>query len=188
MGVRAHYLTGCASGGGIGYIHSHRGSAAEEPSPDRWPAQGRMLVQLNLLAILIALATVSTKPAEAADSAPAEPQRSLTWHLADHVTGSYTARNSLVHAGALGATWLLVESGIDADIQRWAARQSETFSLAFSAPALIGGFAATNLLKAVTGRLPPTPRRPATSTGAAGASASGFCGAASSTAGRRGMR
>ena len=193
MGVWVHYLTGCASGGGTAYTRIHTATRRQGAQPGRWPAQGRMLVQPSLLAILIALAAASSQPATAGDSSPSGTQRTLTWHLSTHLTETYAARNSLAHAGALGATWLLVESGLDADIQRWAARQSETLFIAFSAPALIGGFvvpvavplymmrseaartrdggmaaaqavlvsfAATNLLKEVTGRPPDaeTPR------------------------------
>ncbi len=149
--------------------------------------------QTNILAILIALAAASSQRAAASDPSPSDPQRTLTWHLSEHVTDSYSGQNGLTHIGAVGATWLLIESGVDADVQAWAARHSETFSIAASAPALIGGFfvpvavplymmrsdatrtrdggmaaaqavlvsfAATNLLKAVTGRLPPNAEMP----------------------------
>ena len=155
--------------------------------------------QTNILAILIALAAASqpaaatpTPAATPADPSASEPQRTLTWHLSEHVVESYSGQNGLTHIGAVGATWLLIESGVDADVQAWAARRSETFSLAVSAPALIGGFLvpvavplymirsdaprtrngglaaaqavlvslAANLLKAVTGRLPPDAETP----------------------------
>ena len=53
---------------------------------------------------------------------------------------SYSGRNSLSHIGAVGATWLLIESGVDADVQAWSARRNEILSVGASVPALIGGF------------------------------------------------
>ena len=97
--------------------------------------------QTNILALLIALALASSLPAVAAgDASPAEHQRTLSWHLDEHLTEIDTGQNGLTHIGAVGATWLLIESGVDADVQAWAARRSESLSLAASAPALIGGF------------------------------------------------
>ena len=158
-----------------------------EQDKETYAAQGFLT-----LALPMALALASSLPA-AATPAPTEPPRALTWHLSEHVTESYSGQNGLTHIGAVGATWLLIESGVDADVQAWAARHSETFSIAASAPALIGGFfvpvavplhmmrsdatrtrngglaaaqavlvsfAATNLLKAVTGRLPPDAETP----------------------------
>ena len=160
-----------------------------------------MSLLANLLALLLALTAATTHPAAAtptaagtpADPSPSAPQRTWSWHLSEHVTRIYTGRNTLAHIGAVGATWLLIESGVDADVQTWAAGHGETFSIAASAPALIGGFvvpaavplwmmrsdaartrdgglaaaqavlvsfAATNLLKAVTGRLPPDAETP----------------------------
>ena len=149
--------------------------------------------QTNILAILIALAAASSQPAAAGAPSPAKSPRTLTWHLSEHVVGSYSGQKGLTHIGAAWATWLLVASGVDADVQAWAARRSESLSIAASAPALIGGFlvpvavplymirsdaprtrdggmaaaqavlvsfAATNLLKAVTGRLPPNAEMP----------------------------
>ena len=149
--------------------------------------------QTNILAILIGLAAASSQPAAAGAPSPAKSPRTLTWHLSEHVAESYSGQNGLSHIGAVGATWLLIESGVDADVQAWAARRRESLSLAASAPALIGGFlvpvavplymirsdaprtrngglaaaqavlvslAATNLLKAVTGRLPPDAETP----------------------------
>ncbi len=151
-----------------------------------------MFILPNLLALVIGFVLVSNQRAAAAPS-PAAPQRTMTWHLSEHVVESYSGQNRLTHIGAVGATWLLIESGVDADVQVWAARRSESLSLAASAPALIGGFlvpvavplymirsdaprtrngglaaaqavlvslAATNLLKAVTGRLPPDAETP----------------------------
>ena len=74
------------------------------------------------------------------DRAPTKPQLTLTWHLAEHVKESYSGWNSLAHIGAVGATYLLSESGVDADVQAWSARRNETLSIAASVPALIGGF------------------------------------------------
>ena len=68
------------------------------------------------------------------------PQLTRTWHLAEHVKESYSGWNSLAHIGAVGATWLLIKSGVDADVQAWSARRNETLSIAASVPALIGGF------------------------------------------------
>ena len=62
----------------------------------------------------------ATTPAPAAspsDRAPTKSQLTPTWHLAKHVRESYSGRNSLAHIGAVGATWLLIESGVDADVQ-----------------------------------------------------------------------
>ena len=131
--------------------------------------------------------------AVASDPSPVAPQRTLSWHLDEHLTQIYTGRNSLAPAAAVWTTWMLIESRVDADVQAWAAGHSETFSIAASAPALIGGFvvpvavplymmrsdaaltreggmaaaqavlasfAATNLLKAVTGRPPPDAETP----------------------------
>ena len=147
-------------------------------------------------ALSVALAAALTQPAAATtapaattgDPSPAAPQRTLSWHLDQHLTEIYSGRNSLAPVGAAWTTWLLIESGVDADVQAWAAGHGETLSIAASAPALIGGFvvpvavpiwmmrsdasrtrdggmaaaqaillsfAATNLLKAVTGRLAP---------------------------------
>ena len=147
------------------------------------------------LTAALALQAAAT-PAPAAtpgDPAPAAPHLTLTWHLDEHLTEIYTGRSTLAHAAAVGTTWLLIESGVDADVQAWAAGHGETFSIVASAPALIGGFvvpvavplwmmrsdaartrdgglaaaqavlvslAATNLLKAVTGRLPPDAETP----------------------------
>ena len=154
----------------------------------------------SFLLLLIALtaathpeAATATPAATPADPSPSAPHRTWNWHLVEHVKQIYTGRNSLAHVGAVGTTWLLIESGVDADVQAWAAGHGERFSLAASAPALIGGFivplaaplwmmrsdaartrdgglaaaqavlvsfAATNLLKAVTGRLPPDAETP----------------------------
>lgn len=155
--------------------------------------QGRMSIRSNHLAILIALAAASSQPAAASDPSPAGSRRTLTWHLSEHVVESYSGQNGLTPAAAAWTTWPLIESGVDADVQAWAARRSESLSLAASGPALIGGFlvpvavplymirsdvtrtrngglaaaqavlvslAATNLLKAVTGRLPPDAETP----------------------------
>jgi len=149
-----------------------------------------------LLPVLIALAAALAQPGAATpapaetpnDSSPAAPRLTLSWHLSKHLTEICTGRSSLAHIAAAGTTWMLIESGVDADVQAWAAGHGETFSIVASAPALIGGFvvpvavplwmmrsdaastrdgglaaaqavlvsfAATNLLKAVTGRLPP---------------------------------
>ncbi len=159
-----------------------------------------MSIFSNLAALFVAL-TATTQPVAATpapattpgDPSPAGSPRTLTWHLSEHVVESYSGQNGLTHIGAVGATWLLIESGVDADVQAWAARRSESLSIAASAPALIGGFlvpvavplymirsdaprtrngglaaaqavlvslAATNLLKAVTGRLPPDAETP----------------------------
>lgn len=64
----------------------------------------------------------------------------LTWNIAEHVAESYSGWKGLAHIGAVGATWLLVETKVDAEVQTWAARRNETLSIATSAPALIGGF------------------------------------------------
>lgn len=85
-------------------------------------------------------ATVPTPAASPSDRAPTKPQLTLTWHLADHVRESYSGWNSLAHIGAVGATYLLIESGVDADVHAWSARRNETLSIAASVPALIGGF------------------------------------------------
>ena len=85
----------------------------------------------------------ATTPALAAspiDRVPTKSQLTLTWHLAKHVRESYSGWNSLTHIGAVGATYLLSESGVDADVQAWSARRNETLSIAASVPALIGGF------------------------------------------------
>ena len=81
-----------------------------------------------------------TPAASPSDRAPTKPQLTPTWHLAEHVRESYSGRNSLAHIGAVGATYLLIESGVDADVHAWSARRNETLSIAASVPALIGGF------------------------------------------------
>ena len=81
-----------------------------------------------------------TPAASPSDRAPTKPQLTLTWHLAEHVRESYSGWNSLAHIGAVGATYLLIESGVDADVHAWSARRNETLSIAASVPALIGGF------------------------------------------------
>ena len=85
-------------------------------------------------------ATTPTPAASPSDRAPTKPQLTLTWHLAEHVKESYSGWNSLAHIGAVGATYLLIESGVDADVQAWSARRNETLSIVASVPALIGGF------------------------------------------------
>ena len=85
-------------------------------------------------------ATTPTPAASPIDRAPTKPQLTLTWHLADHVRESYSGWNSLAHIGSVGATYLLIESGVDADVHAWSARRNETLSIATSVPALIGGF------------------------------------------------
>lgn len=122
-------------------------------------------------------------------TAPAtERTKSLTWQLGDHLSTLYLDWPVLVPIAAVGATWLLVESDVDAEVERWAVRQNETVSAIISVPPLIAGFfvpvavpllfmrsedafiregglaagqavgvafAVTNLLKAITGRIPP---------------------------------
>ena len=156
--------------------------------------EGCMSILPNLLAILTSLTFAPNLPAAAAaDPPPTAPQRTVSWHLDEHLTQIYTGRSTLAHVGAVGAIWMLIESGVDADVQAWAPGHGEAFSIAASAPALIGGFvvpvavplwmmrshaartrdggmaaaqavlvsfAATNLLKVVTGRLPPDPEKP----------------------------
>ncbi len=78
--------------------------------------------------------------ASPSDHSPTKSQLTLTWHLAEHVRESYSGWNSLAHIGAVGTTWLLSKSGVDADVQAWSARRNETLSIAASVPALIGGF------------------------------------------------
>ena len=85
-------------------------------------------------------ATTPALTASPINRAPTKPQLTLTWHLAEHVIESYSGWNSLAHIGAVGATYLLSESGVDADVHAWSARRNETLSIAASIPALIGGF------------------------------------------------
>lgn len=85
-------------------------------------------------------AAATAPTAASIDHAPTKPQLTLIWHLAEHVKESYSGWNSLAHIGAVGSTWLLIESGVDADVQAWSARRNETLSIAASVPALIGGF------------------------------------------------
>ncbi len=117
-----------------------------------------------------------------------EANKSLTWHLGDHLSTLYLDWPVLVPIAAVGATWLLVENDVDAEVERWAVRQNETVAAVISVPPLIAGFfvpvavpllfmrsedafiregglaagqavgvafAVTNLLKAITGRIPP---------------------------------
>ena len=65
--------------------------------------------------------------------------RAITWNIQDHMSDSYFGWSSLVHIGAIGATWFLIESEVDAKVQRWSAKQNRTISIALSAPALLGG-------------------------------------------------
>ena len=107
---------------------------------------GRPILQ-RISIILVSVVTAATAysqptaatPAPAA-SPPTKSQLTLTWHLAEHVRESYSGWNSLAHIGAVGATYLLSESGVDADVQAWSAQRNETLSIAASVPALIGGF------------------------------------------------
>ena len=101
-------------------------------------------ISIILVSVVTSAAAYSqptaTAPTPATSRAPTKSQLTLTWHLAKHVRESYSGWNSLAHIGAVGATYLLIESGVDADVQTWAARRNETLSIATSVPALIGGF------------------------------------------------
>ena len=64
----------------------------------------------------------------------------LRWNIAANLAASYSDWNSLAHLGGVGATWLLIETQIDASVQSWSARRHKVLSAAASFPALAGGF------------------------------------------------
>ena len=99
-----------------------------------------ILVSVITSAAAYSQPTETTPTPAASPSGRAPTKLTPTWHLAEHVIESYSGRNSLAHIGAVGATWLLIKSGVDADVHVWSARRNETLSIAASAPALIGGF------------------------------------------------
>jgi hypothetical protein len=77
-------------------------------------------------------ACVTTRPVQG------EP-RGITWKAGRNSLESYAGWTSLVHIGALGATSVLVQTGVDAEVQSWAARQDETMSTVLGVPGLAGG-------------------------------------------------
>jgi hypothetical protein len=70
---------------------------------------------------------------------PEPEERHLFWNLGSHAADSFLGWTSVVHPGAVASTWLLVETDIDADVQRWTARQNEAASFELAFPALAGG-------------------------------------------------
>lgn len=66
--------------------------------------------------------------------------RDWTWNLKQNVRDSYAGWMALAHLGAIGATWALTVSDIDAEIQKWSAKQSEGLSIGLSLPGLAGGW------------------------------------------------
>lgn len=73
---------------------------------------------------------------------PEPEERDLFWNLGSHAADSFLGWTSVVHLGAVASTWLLVETDIDADVRRWAARQDEAASLELAFPGLTGGMVA----------------------------------------------
>ncbi len=68
-----------------------------------------------------------------------EGERGLFWNLGQHAADSFLGWTSLAHVGAFGSTWLLVEADVDAEVQRWAARQDRAIFTALAMPGLAGG-------------------------------------------------
>ena len=83
-------------------------------------------------AMLLAVMIVSA-------AAEAEPRHSFFWNIGENTKDSFVGWTSLMHAGAIGSTWLLVESGGDAHVQDWAREQNEALSIGAAVPALAGG-------------------------------------------------
>jgi len=75
---------------------------------------------------------VTTRPVEG-------ETRGITWRAGRNTLESHAGWTSLVHIGALGATSVLVQTGVDAQVQSWAASQDETVSFALGIPGLAGG-------------------------------------------------
>jgi len=68
--------------------------------------------------------------------------RPFTWRMDKHYLDSFFGKSSLVHIGAIGVTWFLIESSVDAEVEQWAERQSETGTIITSVPGLLGGMIA----------------------------------------------
>jgi membrane-associated phospholipid phosphatase len=68
--------------------------------------------------------------------------RSVFWNMDKYYLNSFIGKSSIVHLGAIGATYLLIESGVDAKVEQWAEKQSETGTIIFSVPGLLGGMLA----------------------------------------------
>lgn len=66
--------------------------------------------------------------------------RGWTEGLGENVKGSFGGWSVLVHAGAVGVTWAMAVSDVDAEVQRWSANRAEGPSIALSLPGLAGGW------------------------------------------------
>ena len=121
-----------------------------------WPA----VVIAVALALIIFLAAGMVAVARAEESA-ADLAASSSWSSSlerakrtrpfDGVVGNFwdahfDRRAVPFHLAAGAAAYLLVQSGADAKIQRWAAGHDRDLSLAWSAPGLAGGFVAPALV------------------------------------------
>ena len=73
--------------------------------------------------------------------------RQATWNLGTNAQDAFFGKDTLPwHAAAVGATFLLIHTGADAKIQRWAAKHDSSTSVAWSAPGLFGGAVAPFLI------------------------------------------
>ena len=93
------------------------------------------------LIIIFSILTISLL-GQGDDKYKHEFPRSFLWNMDKNYLDSFIGTSSLVHLGAIGATWLLIETGTDAEIERWAERQSETGTIITSVPGLLGGMLA----------------------------------------------
>jgi membrane-associated phospholipid phosphatase len=65
----------------------------------------------------------------------------LTYRLGRNTVDAFTGWNALAHGAAVGATYAMVHEGADAALNRWVQGHPRGWSIAWSAPAVLGGIA-----------------------------------------------
>jgi membrane-associated phospholipid phosphatase len=70
----------------------------------------------------------------------------FTWRVWQHTKESFAGPNAMLHLAAVGVTWLMVETDVDARAQRWADGLDGTASRVARIPGLAGGMLVPTVL------------------------------------------